>query len=82
MAVGVTGYQMRAARALVGASQADIAAAAAVTRQTIERMESSGRGPVVSRDATVAAVLAALGARGVVLLNRGVALASAVANPP
>jgi transcriptional regulator with XRE-family HTH domain len=76
MTVGVSGYQMRAARALIGASQADIAAAAGRTRQTIERMERSGSQPVVSRDATVAAVLAALGARGVVFLNRGVALAS------
>jgi transcriptional regulator with XRE-family HTH domain len=76
MTVGVSGYQMRAARALIGASQAEIAAAAGVTRQTIERMERSGSQPVVSRDATVSAVLAALGARGVLFLKRGVALAS------
>jgi transcriptional regulator with XRE-family HTH domain len=75
MPAGVTGYQLRAARALIGASQSDIAAAAAVTRQTIERMESSGQHPVVSRDATVAAVLAALGARGVMLVPHGVVLA-------
>lgn len=42
MTVGVSGYQMRAARALIGASQTDIAAAAGLTRQTIERMERSG----------------------------------------
>jgi DNA-binding XRE family transcriptional regulator len=76
MTVGVSGYQMRAARALIGASQSDIAAAAGLTRQTIERMEGSGSQPVVSRDATVGAVLAALGAKGVMLVPRGVVLAS------
>jgi DNA-binding XRE family transcriptional regulator len=60
--VGLTGYQMRATRALIGVSQGEIAAAAGVTRQTIERLERSGPQPVVSHDATVAAVLAALGA--------------------
>jgi DNA-binding XRE family transcriptional regulator len=58
MTVGVSGSQMRAVRALIGASQSDIAAAAGVTRQTIERMERSGSQPVISRNATVAAVLA------------------------
>jgi DNA-binding XRE family transcriptional regulator len=64
MTVGVSGHQMRAARAIIGLSQAEIAAVAGVTRQTIERMERSGSQPVVSRNSTVAAVLAALGARG------------------
>ena len=71
MPVGVTGYQIRAARALIGANQVTIAAAAGVTRQTIERLERSGAQPVVSRDATVAAVLAALGARGVMVVPQG-----------
>ena len=76
MPVGVTGYQIRAARALIGANQVTIAAAAGVTRQTIERLERSGAQPVVSRDATVAAVLATLGARGVMVVPQGVVLAS------
>jgi transcriptional regulator with XRE-family HTH domain len=75
MTVGDSGYQMRAARALIGASQSDIAAAAGLTRQTIERMERSGSQPIVSRDSTVAAVLAALGARGVMFVPNGVVLA-------
>jgi transcriptional regulator with XRE-family HTH domain len=56
-------------------SQSDIAAAAGLTRQTIERMERSGSQPVVSRDATVGAVVAALGAKGVVFVPHGVVLA-------
>jgi hypothetical protein len=35
MTVGVTGNQLKAARALIGANQATIAAAAGLTRQTI-----------------------------------------------
>jgi DNA-binding XRE family transcriptional regulator len=76
MPVGVTGNQIRAARALIGASQAEIAAAAGITRQCFYKMEASGAEPVISREKTIWAVLTALGARGVVLLNRGVALAS------
>jgi len=76
MTVGVTGNQIRAARALIGANQAAIATAAGVTRQTLVRLEESGGRPVISRDETVARVLAALGARGVVMVPHGVVLAS------
>jgi transcriptional regulator with XRE-family HTH domain len=61
----LSGNQIKAARILAGAGQAEIAAAAGITRQSLSRLEGSGPQPVVSRDATVAAVLAALGARGV-----------------
>ena len=72
----LTSNQIKAARVLAGAAQAEIAAAAGVTRQTLVRLEASGSRPVVSRDATVAAVLAALGAKGVMLVPQGVVLAS------
>jgi hypothetical protein len=43
MTVGVSGHQMRAARAIIGANQADIAAAAGVTRQTIGALNDRAR---------------------------------------
>jgi DNA-binding XRE family transcriptional regulator len=72
----VTGNQIAAARALAGATQAAIAKAAGVPRQTLIRMEKSGAAPVVSRKITQAAVLAALGSHGVMLVPNGVVLAS------
>jgi DNA-binding XRE family transcriptional regulator len=72
----VTGNQIKAARALSGVNQSSLAAAAGVTRQTLVRLEESGPRPVVSRDATLAAVLGALGAHGVMLVPHGVVLAS------
>ncbi len=75
----VTGNQIKAARALIGADQATIAAAAGLPRQTLVRLERSGSQRVVSRDATVAAVLDALGKRGVAILPRGAVL---TAMPP
>jgi DNA-binding XRE family transcriptional regulator len=76
MTVGVTGNQMKAARAAIAFNHADIAAAAGLTRQTVERLERSGSQPAISRDAIVAAVLATLGARGVMLVPHGLVLAS------
>jgi DNA-binding XRE family transcriptional regulator len=71
----VTGNQIRAARCLAGIDQATIAKAAGLTRQALVAMERSGPCPVVSRASSVARVLAALGARGVMLVPNGVVLA-------
>jgi DNA-binding XRE family transcriptional regulator len=71
-----SGHQLKAARALIGANQAEIAAAAGVARHTINRMEKLGAKPIASNDRTLAAVLAALEARGVMLVPEGVVLAS------
>jgi DNA-binding XRE family transcriptional regulator len=71
-----TGHQIAAARALAGATQDTIAAEAGIPRQTLARMEASGAGPVVRKN-TQAAVLAALGSHGVMLLPNGVVLANA-----
>jgi transcriptional regulator with XRE-family HTH domain len=68
----VFGSQIAAARALVGATQAEIAREAKVTREALIRLERAGPRPVVSRDATVAKVAAALGARGAMLTPNGV----------
>ena len=52
---------IRAARALAGMTQDELAKAADLPIQTISRMEESGGEPIVSRDSTTVAVLAALG---------------------
>jgi DNA-binding XRE family transcriptional regulator len=72
----LTGNQIAAGRALAGVTQATIAKAAGIPRQTLARMEASGAGPVVGRKSNQAKVLAALGSHGVMLLQRGAALAS------
>ena len=65
---------IRAARALAGMTQDELAKAADLPIQTISRMEESGGEPIVSRDSTNVAVLAALGRAGVMMQPRGVAL--------
>jgi hypothetical protein len=49
--------------------------------QAIVRMERSGAKPVVSRQETLAKVLAALGAHGVLMQPRGVVLVSEMKTP-
>lgn len=61
-----TPEQLRAARALLGMSQPQIAEAAGVSSMTVKRAEGSGK-PAASADA-VAAIRAALEAAGVVFL--------------
>lgn len=63
----VTAAQIRAARALVGWSGDQLAAAAGVSLQTIRRMESD-LGPGRSSAANVAAVQRALEGAGVVFV--------------
>lgn len=64
----VTAAQIRAARALLGWSGAQLAQAAGVSLQTIRRMESD-LGPGRSSAANVDAVRRALEAAGVVFLE-------------
>jgi len=66
----VTGYQLAAARALIGLKRTDLAALANVSNGAIARMEASKAEPV-GGGAKLRAVQAALEARGVEFLNHG-----------
>jgi transcriptional regulator with XRE-family HTH domain len=66
-----TGYQLAAARALVGMDQTDLAERAGFSANTIRSMEKSGAGPIAGRSANVYAVQRALEAAGVEFLNHG-----------
>ena len=59
--------QIKAARALAGMSQADLAAASGISLPTIKRLEAQD-GEIGGRPATVDAIRAALEAAGVVFL--------------
>ena len=61
--------QVKAARALLGWSQSDLAAASGVSLPTVKRLEA-GDGDLGGRAATVAAIRAALEAAGVVFLDQ------------
>jgi predicted transcriptional regulator len=60
--------QLRAARAMIGASQQFVADLANVSVPTIKRMEG-GDGPVRGSHVTVSAVVAVLEAAGVIFTN-------------
>ncbi|CUW39674.1 conserved protein of unknown function [Magnetospirillum sp. XM-1] len=62
--------QLKAARALVGWEQSDLAAAAGVAVGTIRRMESI-EGPIRGQHETVMKVQQALEAAGIEFLNHG-----------
>lgn len=62
-----TPAQLRAARALVGFTQSEVAARAGVSTMTVKRAEGSGN-PPASADA-VAAIRAALEAAGAIFLS-------------
>ena len=61
----ISAAQIRAARALLGWLQSDLAAAAQVPKRTILRLES---GEVATRDATRRAVVEALEAAGIIFV--------------
>mgnify|MGYP002631603281 CR=1 FL=1 len=63
----MTGNQIKAARSLLGMTQAQLAEAAAVSIPTIKRAEGSGA--VVASAAAVAAIRAALEAAGVEFIS-------------
>jgi hypothetical protein len=67
----VTGNQLKAARALIGLEQADLAEAAGVHVNTIRKMDWKGAGEITSGADIVRKVQLALEAAGVEFLNHG-----------
>jgi transcriptional regulator with XRE-family HTH domain len=65
------GNQLKAARALAGLSQAQLAAAAGINVTTISAMESKGAATLGSGLDTIKSVMDALGAAGVELIDEG-----------
>ena len=65
--VSITVRQIKAARALAGMSQAELETASGVSLPTIKRLEAQD-GDMGGRSATVAALVSALEAAGVVFL--------------
>ena len=66
-----TGNQLKAARALVGVEQTEVAQAAGVHVNTIRSMEATGKAAINGRAQNVQAVQRALEERGVEFLNHG-----------
>ncbi|MBN9066721.1 MAG: hypothetical protein J0H60_09710 [Rhizobiales bacterium] len=66
-----TGNQLKAARALIGIEQKDLAERAAVNVNTIRNMEASGSGGISGRAQNVQAVQRTLEAMGIEFLNHG-----------
>ncbi len=66
-----TGYQLAAARALIGMDQTTLAELAKVSANTIRNMEASKNRPIGGRPQSIEAVQAALEAQGVDFLNHG-----------
>ena len=64
----LTGEQVRAARALARMDQAQLAAEAAVSIETVKRLEGM-RGTVAAQVATVLAIRKALEAAGVIFID-------------
>ena len=74
-----TGNQLKAARALAGVNQQQVADSAGVNVNTIRNMEARGAGPITSGAVTVHNVQVALEALGIEFLNHarpGVRLAT------
>jgi transcriptional regulator with XRE-family HTH domain len=65
------GNQLKAARALAGLEQKEIAEMAGVNVNTIRNMEASGAAPIAGRAQNVQAVQRALEAAGIEFLNHG-----------
>jgi DNA-binding XRE family transcriptional regulator len=66
-----TGNQLRAARALIGMDQAELAKEAGVSPVTIGTMEKKGAEPISGRHETVRAIQRTLEAAGIEFLNDG-----------
>lgn len=64
------GEQIRAARALLGWTAADLAKHAGVSYPTVQRMDAA-KGPVAGRHGTVEAIRKTLEAQGVQFLEAG-----------
>jgi transcriptional regulator with XRE-family HTH domain len=67
----ITGYQIRAARSLIGMEQIALAEKAGVSANTIRNMEAFGSERVKVRTDTLDAVTDALKSEGVVFLDEG-----------
>jgi transcriptional regulator with XRE-family HTH domain len=65
----ITGNQLKAARALAGVDQHELAEAAGINVNTIRNMEARGADPITSSAVTVRKVQLALEARGIEFLN-------------
>ncbi len=66
-----TGFQLAAARALIGMEQTALAEKVGLSVTTIRNMEKVGAGPVAGRSANVQAVQRALQDAGIEFLNHG-----------
>ena len=66
-----TGYQLAAARSLIGMDQVTLATQAGLSANTIRSMEKAGAAPIAGRAANVQAVQRALEAAGIEFLNHG-----------
>ena len=66
-----TGNQLKAARALIGVEQKEIADAAGVHVNTIRSMEAAGMSSISGRAQNVQAVQRVLEERGIEFLNHG-----------
>jgi transcriptional regulator with XRE-family HTH domain len=67
----VTGNQLKAARALAGVDQQQVADAAEINVNTVRNMEARGAEPITSSAVTVRSVQLALEAWGIEFLNHG-----------
>jgi transcriptional regulator with XRE-family HTH domain len=65
----ITGNQLKAARALAGVDQQQVADSAGVNVNTIRNMEARGTGPITSSAVTIRNVQIALEALGIEFLN-------------
>ena len=66
-----TGYQLAAARALIGLDQVKLAEMVGVSANTIRSMEASKTGAIAGRASNVQAVQRALEGAGIEFLNHG-----------
>lgn len=66
--MAISGNQIRAARALIGIEQKDLADKAGVAIGTIRNMEAAGLKPVGGRNDTLNAVVEALKGAGVIFV--------------
>jgi len=73
--VTITGRQLRAARALAGLDQAELAKRAQVSHSTLRRMESCDEEIVSGHATTIDKIAKALKNSGVVFIERGVQMA-------
>jgi DNA-binding XRE family transcriptional regulator len=71
----ITGNQVRAARAIIDLDQQTLATAAGINITTLVNLERAGSAPVTGLAKTLRLVVAALGARGVMIVPNGVVLA-------